>query len=325
MVNRLTFKADRFCLDDLLPALQWLDRRLEQAVASAQAAYGSEAGTDTYRGFYISQEEVERSLAGESGAPILQVGAAASETFFADLMNRNSWLAGLGRAYNLSAFDLGLVSIAIAPEIELRYERIYAYLQDDITRKRPTVDLALNLLCASASDKLVRRAHFAGHAPLMRQGLLHLIPDPNQIEPPLLAHYLKLDDQIIRLLLGREELEPRLGRFSQLLQPTVVLEQLPLSLETKNALATLTVPAWQTQQPLCLYFHGQHGVGKRRTAEAIANQLGVSLLVADMVLALDLQVDLELTLRLLLREAQYQNAIVYLLMRLCIYSGGMSY
>ena len=94
--------------------------------------------------------------------------------------------------------------IALAPELDLRYERLYAYLQDDVTRKRPSVDLALNLLCPSAAVKLARRMHFAPDAPLIRHGLLHLIPDPNHIQPPLLAHYLKLDEQIVRLLLGQK-------------------------------------------------------------------------------------------------------------------------
>ena len=60
---------------------------------------------------------------------------------------------------------------------------MYAYLQDDVSRKRPTVDLALNLLCPSAEARPARRAHFAPDAPLIRAGLLHLVPVPNQPYP----------------------------------------------------------------------------------------------------------------------------------------------
>ena len=94
--------------------------------------------------------------------------------------------------------------IALAPELDLRYERLYAYLQDDVTRKRPSVDLALNLLCPSAAVKLARRVHFAPDAPLIRHNLLHLIPDPNHVQPPLLAHSLKLDEQIVRFCWDRK-------------------------------------------------------------------------------------------------------------------------
>jgi hypothetical protein len=46
----------------------------------------------------------------------------------------------------LSAFDVDLILLALAPKLDLRYERLYAYLQDDVTRTWPSVDLALNLL-----------------------------------------------------------------------------------------------------------------------------------------------------------------------------------
>ena len=46
-------------------------------------------------------------------------------------------------------------------ELNPRYGRLYAYLQDDVTRKRPTVDLILNLLCSSAEERLARRRVFA--------------------------------------------------------------------------------------------------------------------------------------------------------------------
>jgi hypothetical protein len=67
MVNGLKFRAGKFCLDDLLPALQRLDRLLEQAIAVAQVTYGSAAETDAYRGISIGQDEVEHLFAREIG------------------------------------------------------------------------------------------------------------------------------------------------------------------------------------------------------------------------------------------------------------------
>ena len=58
--------------------------------------------------------------------------------------------------------------IVVAPEIDLRYERVYGYLQDDVTRRRPTVDLALDLVSRTAQEKLAHRALFGSGAPLTR-------------------------------------------------------------------------------------------------------------------------------------------------------------
>ena len=106
-----------------------------------------------------------------------------------ELGTNGSQLARLAHAFGLSAFDMDLVLITLAPELDLRYERLYAYLQDDVTRKRPSVDLALNLLCPSTEAKLARAARISpSEAPLVRHGLLRLIPAPNNVQPPLLAH-----------------------------------------------------------------------------------------------------------------------------------------
>jgi hypothetical protein len=71
--------ADRSSFDDLLPALQRLDRLLERAVAAAQTVYGREAARDHFRGLYISQADVERLLARELGVPMPWVDATAGD------------------------------------------------------------------------------------------------------------------------------------------------------------------------------------------------------------------------------------------------------
>jgi AAA+ superfamily predicted ATPase len=307
MVNELKFRAGRFCFDDLLPGLQRLDRLLDRAVAAAEATYGV-AATDAYRGISISQDEVERLLAREVGLPLFGVEGTSLHEGGEDA-SRMVWLQ---QAFGLSTFDIDLVLIALAPEVDLRYERLYAYLQDDVMRKRPTVDLALNLLCASAEAKLLRREHFGTGAPLIRQGLLHIVPDADRVEPPLLSQYLRLDAQIVHFLLGEAGLDPRLATFCQLIEPSVGLVELPLSLQTKQALKVLSIDAWQSHQPLQFYFQGPLGAGKRRTAEAIAATLQTDLLVADLRRVLDLTTAFDQTLRLLFREARFRNAVLYL-------------
>jgi hypothetical protein len=279
---------------------------------SAHATYGTAAGADPYRGLYISAQEAERLLTRESGAPVLRAESTEADELSPDPLSDVSRLAWLEQAFGLSPFDLDVIVIALAPELDLRYERLYAYLQDDVTRKRPMVDLVLNLLCASREEKLVRRAHFAVDAPLVRHGLLHLLPDPQQVQPPLLAHSLKLDEQIVRLLLGQEGLDARLASFCQMVQPTVSLDTVPVSAEVKQALSTMVLQARETRQPLRLYFQGPRHAGTRQTAEALAAEVGMPLLVVDLVRAPAAATDFEQLLRLLFRAAWFQDAILFL-------------
>lgn len=310
MANITEQKKPRY--DDLLLALVRLDQLLEQAMSAAQTVYGSEAAADPYRGLYINREQVEQALAREPGSPVLQMSTTEFDADFFEQLNQKSPLIWLAQTFELSAFDLDLILIAIAPEIDLRYERIYAYLQDDVTRKHPSVDLALNLLCSSAEAKLRRRNHFASNAPLIHHNLLYLITDPNQNQPPFLSRYLKLDDQIVRLLLGQEGLDTRLTSFCELSQPSVSLDQLPSTEQTRQALTALAIHAIKNNQRLQLYFHGASGVGKYQTAAAISHTLNKKFLVADLAHTLNLKSEFHPTLKLLFREAQFQNAVLYL-------------
>jgi ATPase family associated with various cellular activities (AAA) len=296
----------------LLEALRWLDRLLERAIAQAQIVYGAQSAADPYRGLYIGQEEVERLLACEPGAATLPVSGESGEEA-AELDSPQYFrLAWLAEAFGLSRFDLQVVLIALAPELDLRYERLYGYLQDNVTRRRPTVDLILNLLCSSAQAKIARRVHFATDAPLIRQRLVHLVADPPHPRPPLLAHCLKLDEQVISLLLGENGLDARLEPFCQLITPNPVVTSSPLTPEINQGLLSLICEAREARRPVRLFFEGPRGVGKRRAAEALAGAAGARLLVADLRRAFDAEMGFAELMNLLWREAWFQDALLFL-------------
>jgi SpoVK/Ycf46/Vps4 family AAA+-type ATPase len=305
-------------LDGLFAALRRLDRLIQRAITVAEDTYGPESLTDRFRGLLIGPDEVERLLARDPGAPALRTGAVeTAEEPGPDESGRMPQLDWLAVAYDLSPFDLDVLLIALAPELDLRYERLYAYLQDDVTRRRPSVDLALNLLCPSAVAKIQSRARFAPESPLIRHGLVHLLPDQNQMRPTLLAHYLKVDDQIARWLLGERSLDERLMSFSEFIAPVVSLNDLGLDDGLRRALSSLIGRArigWRMDwRPITIYFQGPLGAGQRRIAAALARELGLPLLVADLARAAGGALpDFEARLKLLFREAWLHNAIIFL-------------
>ena len=129
----------------IVAALDRLDRLLAMACDEAEKAFGSKADTDPYRGFYVTPQDFRRLIGRPPGAPMFHVESNDPD--------HASPFAEIQQAFGLSAFDLD-VSDRLAVEIDLRYQRLFAYLQDDVTRKRPSVDLALNLLCPDADSKL---------------------------------------------------------------------------------------------------------------------------------------------------------------------------
>jgi hypothetical protein len=296
-------------LSDLTAALQRLDRLLDLAVKSMQGAAPGANTLAPFRGLFVDREQVDRLLSQQPGGASFRLGSRLLENDEVEVVPPESPLAKLNATFGLTSFDTAVALLALAPEVDLRYEKIYSYLQDDVTRKRPTVELALNLFCSSAEDKFIRRADFSPNGRLIRNRLLQILPDPNQVEPSSLAYYLKLDDQIKHLLLGQPGLDQRLAPFCQLIQPELDWNVTALGFEIRGALPPLCREARAARKPMRLYFQGYGGPEKREAAEALAHLLGCNLLVArlDRFPAAN---NAAAVFHLLVREAELQDALL---------------
>jgi AAA+ superfamily predicted ATPase len=307
----LASPTDGGARSSILDALRGLDRILAAALSSVRETSATEeAGVEHLHGLYLTHEVVERLLMrepGESAFPSQRNRGEEPD----DPSEASARLRRLAGAYSLSVFDLNVLLVALAPELDRRYEQLYAYLQDDITRKRPTVDMALNLLCESAASKLARRAHFAPDAPLVRHGLLHLIPDAEQQPTPLLAHGLKLDEQLIRFLTEQECLDTRLAHFCQLLTPTAQGAESSLDADARRTLLEVAAGARESGERLVVYFQGGAGTGKRRAAEALARDAGLRLLAVDVSRMVSGAGDWRGLFRLVFNGARFDEALPY--------------
>ena len=291
----------------LWTALDRLDGLLARAIEAARASFGAGVDGDAYRGLYVSDVETQRLLDRAPGHPSFDVSGVDATP-----LHGMGSLVGLGRRFGLSSFELDVLVVALAPELDLRYERLYAYLQDDVTRRRPTVDLALTLLSNTREGRLTRRRHFGAKAPLLRHRLLSLVPDSNQLQPPLLGHYLKIDEPVVRWLLGEPVLDPHLSEHCTLVEPAHTLADLPVSAETRRLLATLAAPPHQDRAVPWPYLRGPRAAGKRRIAEAFAQARGQRLLVVDASRGLPSIESFDQALSRLVREAILHDAVLYL-------------
>src|SRR6185503_19953900 len=289
----------------LLPAFRRLAQRFKLL---AEARDASEPDPHGFPGLTITKSELSRLLEREPGT----VAFTGDDVLFDGPLldpsdNANAELMWLAREYDLSTFDLDVILIALATELDLSYEKVFGYLQDDITCKRPTVDLALNLLCSSTSDRQTGLTHFLPDGLLIKHKLLQ--PDSDQ-KRSLLARELRLDEGIINLLLGVKALDSSFADYCRLIESTVSLPDVPIDSELKRALQVLTTQA--NTDALRLHFRGPGSAARRQTAEALAGQASSRLLmVVDIEQALSVAPDFEQSLRLILREARFRGAILY--------------
>ena len=129
----------------LLGRAQLVEARVRSLVAQRRA--GDPAPDDPFRGLYVSEETVDQLLATEppiahpldsDARAALEADADAAETAGATLRLRR-----LARTAGLSPLDIELLLVALLPDLDSRFERLYGYLNDDVTRRRASVGLAL--------------------------------------------------------------------------------------------------------------------------------------------------------------------------------------
>ncbi|WP_410791032.1 ATP-binding protein [Kribbella sp. C-35] len=292
-------------------AFRRLDLLLSCAVTAARQRYGPGAAADDYRGLYLTAEQVELSLARPPGEPI-----AGMADLGADLPSwrevatdspRWSWLRD---TYGLTDLELDVVLIALGPDVDLRYERLYGYLQDDVSARRPTVNLALDLLTVSPQQRIAALGRFGPEAPLIANGLLGIRTDERSADGPLIAHRIAVDPQIVSALIGQDGLDPRLASFCRTVPAMPDLDPSDAE-ELVTPLAALVAGALN-RRPLRLSFSGPPGSGRQRTAKLVAARLGIPLLVVDLLGLVGESAEVPERLRLVFREAAMRGSLAYL-------------
>ncbi|MEU2433655.1 ATP-binding protein [Streptomyces sp. NPDC007861] len=188
-------------LAHLLSRLSLLQRRVFRAVAARMDSNSYET-PDPLRGLYVSDEAV----AWLCRNPVLPLppdpqerdllGACEKEADAAEARGMRLPLRELSVRFGLSALDVEVLLIALAPELDPRYERFYGYLHDDVNRRHATVALALRLCGLPAHDGGARVR--LQHGPLVGTGLVRL----EQPDQPLLVRALRVSDRVVSYLLG---------------------------------------------------------------------------------------------------------------------------
>jgi SpoVK/Ycf46/Vps4 family AAA+-type ATPase len=231
-------------VEHLIDELKLLDLQLGLAISRFIENNGKENERSEYSGLYVSEKEVKASLEREGlieNEPLEDVSDSPNRLQYKVAYQKNLIekrkeqsekdgiilpLIRLSRAFSLSDYEMSILIFCIAPEITSKYERVYAYLHDDITKKKPTVGLILDSLCYSLQEKISLRQVFLETGNLFRYRILKLgrtDSDSNPTGPSSLNHHtlsssLKVDGHILNFVLGYEGVDSRLQNLSSLIK-----------------------------------------------------------------------------------------------------------
>ncbi|MFC1944174.1 AAA family ATPase [Chloroflexota bacterium] len=311
--------------EHLMAELKRIDLRLRFEIMRMRQRNGDHE-EDKFRGLYVSENEIDdfvslstccwgRNSSGLNSMPqAIALKQLEEEISLKKSVSLNTGvvlrLSELANMFNLSDFELDILLICLLPEIDTKYERIFAYLHDDVTRKRPSVDLILQCLLNSLDERLAARELFLPQAPLIAHHLLRLGDDSTIRSTSLLVKNLKVDDRIVNYLLGSDQIDARLTQYVRVVIHSVRSKDLVLSESNKKRLKRIISVVREDADNHIIYLQGPGGIGKKTIADLICRSGKMTLLMVDVASLLSSDLPVEIATELVLREAKLLGNVI---------------
>jgi hypothetical protein len=218
-------------LDVFVPELAWLDVAIRREMLRLRARY--ELSLDEFRGLYITDERVDslvgRDLQSIEFSPDYGRPATRNES------DPESRWCRLATALGLTDDERAVLLVCLAPELDPKYETLYAYLNDDVSRKHATADLAARLLARDASHRAALRRPWLPDAPLIACGAIE--PIPTQRDLPRATRGVRVVPALANWLLGLPYVDERLDGAAHLAAVRLSLPDAAIPESARSSLA----------------------------------------------------------------------------------------
>ncbi|MEW9700892.1 AAA family ATPase [Paenibacillus sp. SI8] len=282
--------------------------------------------TDAFRGMFVSEDEFMRLLGGLPAEPL----AGGDEDELLSVIDH--WenriqerlqaskqagvflpLAYVSAVFGLSLIEERIVMLGLAIELDRKYERIFGFLQDDLTCKTPNIGLALQI--AGASPEEARSARTTFTAPAGRLARYFLSSNEQETgSRTLLSRPLLLDKRIIAFLLDSGELDPKLKPSVDIVYPDGELEPLLVQADFQDRLQAFIREAYEApaamRKRLAFHVWGPAGAGKQLQIKHCSRHFGKPLLVVNLAEVLLAATRFEDRLSAMIREAILHQAML---------------
>lgn len=214
-------------------------------------------------------------------------------------------LAQLADAFHLNVFEYDAFLLCLAPSLDLRYERIFGYIQDDVTLRRPTVNTILQVLMSDSESRLRLLPAFLRNNRLIHNRLVRMAGERDD-PGPLLSRQLVADECVVAWLLGEYEPDSRLQQFIELYPPEPTDEDRLLAGENWGAVFEAL-----NGQSVAL-FHGPDIGVQIATARLLAASTDLPLMTLSIALAVAAGVASHEALATAIRDARLTGSVLFI-------------
>ncbi len=274
---------------------------------------GIPVGEDDFRGLHIPEAEVDRLLGSfatanddtdaDHNALVARLAAYPAEA--------SERFARLVEHFALGTFEAGCLLLCLVVEDDLGAERLIAYVQDDVSKRRPRVDLAARLF-APGDEGDSWAAAFHPSWPLVRWKLIQVFDEPGQPFTPLRARYLALHPGVAMYLRGAAAIDESLFPFAELVEHGEALTLRIARAELDEAIAAkLSAFPIASLDTRVIAVSGKDSSQQEASAAALAAGSNRPLITVDLQ-ELGAQLGLDAAMTVVLREAGLRDAVAFL-------------
>jgi len=260
-------------------------QELDNMLKKSFDGFNTNTGNKELNPHYLSTEDILRELT-ESDKKIINLEA----------------LNKLKEKLQLNDLEIKIILILFAPEVNAKYDRIYAYLQDNLNRTYPTVQLLISLLCETSLETQELFNYFITPSKLT---MLHLIKFvPNDTNELLFQQPLRLSSSVRNYLLEDIHLEGTLAPYCHIIEPQ--------NIDNRNfKIGQYIESGIKNSERYLINIYGTSKKRKREEALRIASYFGFGLLCIDTSEAIKEEPLIHKLMPLLARDALLSGTILY--------------
>ena len=109
----------------------------------------------------------------------------------------------LKNTFNITEdIEIDMLLLCLAPYVDARYEIIYGYIHDDLTKKYPTLQLIFDVLTEGIEERLEIEKYYSTDSPLFRWQILKYGSEPGGQSVSTLFRPIYVDEPVVNFLLS---------------------------------------------------------------------------------------------------------------------------
>lgn len=223
-------------------------------------------------------------------------------------------LAYLSKVFNLTQFEKDAIIICLAPEIEKRYGKIFAYLNDDITKKHATIELILSLTCHTREERFQAMQYLTRQSRLFKYEILQMEDEKQEDFESAQHQPVKLDERIVNFLLEIHGQDKEIVSFIDFSKLELEDEDLVFYNQANlNNIIPNYLKKESANNRILLNLHGPQGCGQRDASILMCKNSGLEVVFLDLAeIFAQKQASFERICGKALREASLLGCAVYL-------------